>query len=262
MQTTLIAPTAGRAARHADVPAPTRAEDWLEAPFRPGQEELLSFLVNGMCLIGSHRLLAWEGVEEAVARELEAQGHRVDAAGPGSPPAAPAGAYDRAFRVARALGHGGDEADRNWLASMHKALRPGGLLLFHVLDRDRAWSLVDGFGEAEGTGAAFDPRGGWVTVRIRPGEDTPRGGASRASVKAYNLGDVSRLLEEAGFALERAYGGWQGGSPEEAGAGTGRILVVASKPRRRAAGGMKRKRPGSVRRGAAGQGLKRKGGAA
>lgn len=261
--------------RETAFPAPSPAEALLEAPFRPSPEELLSFLVNGLCLIGGQRVLEWDAGPGSPAAALEALGHAVTAAGPGLPPPR-AGGFDRAFRARRAFGYGGDESDRLWLKTMFRALQPGGLLLFHVFDRDRAFGHAErlaadqrpaagpGPGAAEGLAAAgfdFDPRTGRLTARIRswdvtgggaegrerkgPGAETgtkavtkagmgARGpaGCLRASVRAYNLAELRTLLEESGFALERAYGDWTGGAPETAGARTGRLLVVATKRRR------------------------------
>lgn len=218
------------------------AEAALEGPFQPPLGDLISFLVNGLCLIGSHRLLEWESADAGIAAALEDLGHRVTR-GPG--PDAAAGSFDRAMLVSRAFGYGGDEADRLWLKAMHRALQPGGLLLFHVLDRDRAWSLVRDFlaqagpgmegGEGRKADIAFDPGTGKVTARIRPagfhGGSPVRSGRA-ASVRAFNLGEIRALLAETGFTLERAYGDWQGGALEDAGERTGRILVTASKNRR------------------------------
>lgn len=249
------------------------AEARLERSFRPPLGELVSFLVNGLCLIGRHRILEWDARDARVAAALEALGHDVTALEPGPvrigsalADAPPAGGYDRAMLVSRAFGYLGDEGDRSWLQAARRALRPGGLLLFHVLDRDRAWSLVRDFlagareipgGPEGGAGAeiSFDPRSGRVTARIRSGDPSRTGSrppgsypagsrplaGGRASVRAFHLGEIGGLLEEAGFRLERACGDWQGGALEEAGERTGRILVVASKTRR--SGGPAR-RPG------------------
>jgi hypothetical protein len=229
------------------------AEACLDRDFAAPLDERISFLVNGLYLFDRHRILEWEPSDPGVAERLEAQGHRVSSAGPamgrGSRPggALPAGAFDRAMFLSRAIGHAGDEEDRGWLKAMRRALRPGGLLLFHALDRDRAWSLVRSLGGAAGTDGAgrdpgpaaetragFDPSTGKVTVKLRimdvSGADAPPG-RSEASITAYNLGSIRAMLAGAGLELERAYGDWSAGSLEEAGARTGRILVVASKPR-------------------------------
>lgn len=246
-------------ARETASQAVSRAAARLEEPFRPAPGELVSFLVNGLCLIGDHRVLEWEAGSDSPARALEALGHRVSAGGPGLWPSRPAGGFDRAFKVSRAFGYGGGESDRLWLKAMRRALQPGGLLLFPIFDRDRAWSLVERLSRSAGEGPsepspaafAFDPRTGRVMARVR---DRDGSGADprclRAAVRAFNLGEIAALLEENGFALERAYGDWQGGAPEEAGARTGRILVVASKQRKGRPRTQRRARNGSKARGA------------
>lgn len=246
---------------HAAASPSREAEDCLERTFSAPAEEKVSFLVNGMYLIDRHRILEWEPADGRVAEGLEALGHRVEAAGAGTGRGTrpggglPSGAFDRAMRLSRALGHGGEEEDRGWLKAMRRALRPGGLLVFHVLDRDRAWSLVEASGRPDSQGRdarfGFDPVAGKVTLKIRHAGATEEGPCRRseASVTAYNLGGVRAMLAEAGLELERAYGDWSAGGLEEAGARTGRILVVASKPRV----GAGRKGRGRAR--AAGRGL-------
>lgn len=213
------------------------ARECLEEPFRPDPETLLSFVVNGLCLVGTHRILEWEPRGSALAEALEARGHAVASGGPFA-----AGAFDRALMVSRAFGYGGEEADGLWLRAMRRALIPGGLLLFHAVDRDRAWALAGSLAAAAGPGAdvAFDPRGGRVTARVRTRNVTlepgpgPRdsGRPCAASVRAFHLGEIGSLLARAGFDLEGAWGDWDGGSVEEAGRRTGRILVAASKRRK------------------------------
>ena len=52
----------------------------------------------------------------------------------------------------------------------------------------------------------------------------------RLAVKAWNRPEIEALLRLAGLKLERLYGDWDGRAPETS--GTGRLIVVASKPRR------------------------------
>lgn len=213
------------------------ARECLEEPFRPDPGLLTSFVVNALGLVGSHRILEWEPRDRVLADALEARGHAVAAGGPFA-----AGAFDRALMVSRAFGYGGAESDALWLRALRRALIPGGLLLFHAVDRDRAWALADRLAAAAdpGTDVAFDPREGRVTARVRTRGVTsdagtvPRDGWPRrsASVRAFHLGEIRDLLARAGFELEGAWGDWDGGSVEAAGARTGRILVVASKRRR------------------------------
>jgi hypothetical protein len=208
------------------------AEACLEEPFKGALEDRLSFLVNGFWLIGRHRIREYEAADPALADGLRALGHEVETRGGGADSGEAAG-HDRAMLISRALGYAGDGDPVARLKAMQRALRPGGLILFHVLDRDRAWSLVRDFTSREGAaGIAFDPRSGEVTVRIRPMEGTEAAPGGRQAVRTFNLGEVGALLGAAGLKLERAYGGWSGGSVEEEGELTGRILVVASKPRK------------------------------
>lgn len=228
------------------------ARECLEEPFRPDPGTLVSFVVNALSLVGAHRILEWEPGDPALAGALEAQGHAVAAGGPFA-----AGAFDRALMVSRAFGYGGEEADGLWLRTMRRALIPGGLLLFHAVDRDRAWSLAGRLAEIAdpGTDVAFEPREGRVTARVRTRDVSPDAGLGpgdsgrtwtarpgeasasprrpcAASVRAFHLGEIRNLLARAGFDLEGAWGDWDGGSVETAGGRTGRILVAAAKRRR------------------------------
>jgi hypothetical protein len=193
---------------------------------------LASFLINALYLVGNHRILVSGSLGAEVTETLTRFGHRVDAGREAfSVPRAAAGArHDRAVSAGRALGYGTDAENRDWLRSMHKALAPGGLICFHVFDRDRAWNLAgdrelidDGRGLRVRIG--FDPADGRLSQRI-----LATGGAE-TSVRAYNLLEIRALLESSGFALERAYGDWDGSGPEAGGARTGRLIVVASKRR-------------------------------
>jgi hypothetical protein len=213
----------------------------LEAGFSTGTSTQVSFLINAFYLVGEHRVLEWLPEGNEVADELVRLGHRVAApgaargargtrAGGGGPRG---GGFDRAMFLSRAFGHLGEAENAAWLKAMYRALRPGGLLLFHVIDRDRAWQLVDRIGAEGGARleAGFDPGSGRVSVRAHA--EGPQASPSQVSAQAYNLAEIRGLLGAAGFALERAYGDWEGGNVAEGGAATGRMIIVAAKPRRR-----------------------------
>jgi hypothetical protein len=173
------------------------------------------------------------------------------------------GGSDRAVFLNGALGRGDDARILETLKAMRRTVRPGGLLCFHVFDRDRAWGLA---GEREAGPArirvGFAPETGRLSARVvgilgAPGgnPETEAGGSASgyASIKTWNLGEIAALLRGAGLILERAYGDWNGGSPEAGGAETGRLIVVAARPRsaRRRAGRNKsegRNSPGTGRK--------------
>lgn len=208
-------------------------------PDSPDATTLVSFLVNAMYLFGGQSVAA-PGAPAEVTAELTRLGHRVARAFPdkengpgngagrsGSGRGGP-GRLDRIF-LAGAFGYEPDPAER--LRALRGALRPGGLLCFHLLDRDRAWERTGirpvraGCGTLEAR-VEFDPANGTLIARV-PGES---GGARGPAVSArtWNLAEVKGLLRAAGLELERAYGDWDGGGP---GGPSGRLIVVAAKPR-------------------------------
>jgi SAM-dependent methyltransferase len=207
---------------------------------------LVSFLVNALYLFGGQTVAA-PGAPAALAAELARLGHRV-AGAPAegesrtdrSSEAAPAAARKKAARraspgrldrifLAGTLGREPDPVGR--LRALRSALRPGGLLCFHVLDRDRAWERT-GLRPLEGAGRKarvdFDPASGRLVARVPP--EAAEKAAPPASVQTWNLGEAKGLLKAAGLELERAYGDWDGAGP---GGSAGRLIVVAARPRGR-----------------------------
>lgn len=236
------------------------AEQCLEGSFLPDRDTLVSFLVNALYLFGDQGIAAYGGLPEGVEAELSRLGHKVahgrtlragrETRVAGLPRRAGTlpqglreGARDRALFLAQAFGRGGDAEIMETLRAMRRTVRPGGLVCFHVFDRDRAWSRV---GEkSAGTEGGqikvrlgFEPDTGRITARVAqskgavPGSpECVPGKLGHASVKAWNLGEIRTLLRSAGLQLERAYGDWDGGSPETSGAATGRLILVAARPR-------------------------------
>jgi len=216
----------------------------LEEGSSPGEDVLASFLINALYLIGDQRIFAYGGLPTGVEDALVRLGHRVESDFRSRKSAS---RPDRAVALARTLGRGGESEILESLRVMGKSLRPGGLLAFRLIDRDRAWSLAGERKISSGGSEArlrieFNPDTGRVSARtldIRgPGTSTTAAaGGATDSLQAFNLSEIRRLLRSAGLALERAYGDWSGGGPEAEGAATGRLIIVASKPRRRRTGG-------------------------
>ncbi|MDB5106567.1 MAG: Methyltransferase type 11 [Fibrobacteres bacterium] len=240
------------------------AESGLEGSFLPDPEILASFLINALYLFGDQAIAAYGGVPEGVTDRLTRLGHGVSEGaysgagrndggrGGRSGAMGPRGAgiplprplrgtgRDRALFLARAFGRGGDADILAGLKAMRATVRPGGLICFHVFDRDRAWSLVGERAQAwNGTLAqvrvGFEPGTGRLTARpsepFAPGLRA-EGGCGAYSIKAWNLAEIQALLRSAGLDLERAYGDWDGRSPEAAGGETARLILVAARPRR------------------------------
>jgi hypothetical protein len=240
------------------------AEQCLEGAFLPDRDTLVSFLVNALYLFGDQGIAAYGGLPEGVEEELSRLGHKVahgrylragretrDAGLPRRAGTLPQGlregARDRALFLAQAFGRGGDAEILETLRAMRRTVRPGGLVCFHVFDRDRAWSRVGEMSVGTDGGQAkvrlgFEPDTGRITARVAQAKDAAEdaipgrlryapGNLGYAAVKAWNLGEIRILLRSAGLQLERAYGDWDGGSPEASGAATGRLILVAARPR-------------------------------
>lgn len=243
------------------------ADQCLEGSFLPDRDTLVSFLVNALYLFGDQGIAAYGGLPEGVEAELSRLGHKVahgrylragrETRITGQPPRAGTlpqglreGARDRALFLSQAFGRGGDAEILETLRAMRRTVRPGGLVCFHVFDRDRAWSRVGEKSVGTEGGKVnvrlgFEPETGRITARTAQPESPKAGDLGLvhgslgyapgnlgfAAVKAWNLGEIRILLRAAGLQLERAYGDWDGGSPESSGAATGRLILVAARPR-------------------------------
>lgn len=226
------------------------AETALDGDFPGDIDTLVSFLVNGLYLFGGQSVAVGDA-PAGVTVELTRLGHRVRAFAPGegvrgagsaqgkrsSPRDRDAG-VDRIF-LGGTFGRGGDHLER--LRALRKSLRPGGLLAFHAIDRDRAWERTGerslaGDGSDARVRMTFDPADGRLTARVMEGaapggvgtepsrSPMPEGPAT--SIQTWNLGELRALVQAAGLEWERAYGEWEGGAPGE----SGRLIVVAARP--------------------------------
>lgn len=209
----------------------------LEGDFLPETGAFISFLINALYLFGDNAIVAFGGLPEKAAAGLAGLGHRVEAApsrrGPGAP-----GRFDRAVSLARTFGRGDDAEILARLREMRRAVRPGGLVSFHTIDRDHAWAMAGMRHVSAEEGPArvevrFDPVAGRLSARPAgaSGADAGwTGTGSALAVRAWNRAEIETLLRVAGLRLERIYGDWEGRSPEAS--ASGRLIVVASKPRR------------------------------
>jgi Methyltransferase domain len=220
------------------------------------KDTLLSFLINALYLFGG-QVIAAPGTPSPVLGELARLGHRVASLLPegktrahrsadfphGSGGKPPARKFDRIF-LAETLGSEADPAGR--LRALRGALRPGGLVGFQVLDRDRAWERTGlrasaAVGASPGIKIDFDPASGkLIALAAETAEGRPAPRRVMASLQTWNLGELKGLLRAAGLELERAYGDWDASAP---GTGSGRLIVVAARPRIRRKPRSSRRKP-------------------
>lgn len=149
----------------------------------------------------------------------------------------PDGSFDLALMTSHVSGFLVPDTEwRATLADLHRALVPGGRLVFDAHDRaDRTWerwnpretrrtvTLPDGRPVACWTEVTA-VRGDLVDFTLHYG--FPDGGdlVSTATLRFRSEESLRSDLAAAGFTVERMYGGWHG---EPVGAGDGELLVVA-----------------------------------
>ena len=144
--------------------------------------------------------------------------------------------YDAVINMFTAFGYLEEDADNaQVLREARRALKPGGRILIDALNRE--WVLANQTPEERHKredGAviierrAFDQTAGRNHVTF---EIVERDGARRQAdghhVRLYTLAEMRALLEEAGLAYERAYGGYDAAPYAPS---SRRMIVVARKP--------------------------------
>ncbi|MBI3409728.1 MAG: class I SAM-dependent methyltransferase [Planctomycetes bacterium] len=139
--------------------------------------------------------------------------------------------FDAAFCWGDSFGYMDDAGNQQFLAAVHRTLRPGGrwamemqMIAEVLLPRYRG----EGTGEAGGIQVriqrAYDARQGRLRVEYalsRDGNEERR----TASYRIYTCAEVCRMLERAGFVIDRLYGG----ARESFQIGSDRLRVVAAR---------------------------------
>ena len=128
------------------------------------------------------------------------------------------GEFDAVVNMFTAFGYFDDDADdQRVIDGVAAALRPSGRLLLDLLNRDwvaanyvrsESWEVPDGTSYTEQRN--FDPVAGRNHVDFTI--TSPSGDVRRVShhIRLYVATEISRMLDRAGLALERSYGGYDG----------------------------------------------------
>jgi SAM-dependent methyltransferase len=100
-----------------------------------------------------------------------------------------------------------EREDLECLCGARRSLRPGGKLLLDLLNREWVVRRLE-TGPRGARESRFDLRTGRLDCSVF----TPRGGSApyRDGLRLYSLSEIIRLLEEAGFAFQRVWGGYDG----------------------------------------------------
>ncbi len=140
--------------------------------------------------------------------------------------------FDRVMLLFTAFGYFSDAENLQVLVNIRKALKPGGLLIFDMPNRDamlkdmRPSFVVEKDGNLMVDRLSFDGlTGRWINRRIviRDGirKDKP------FFVRLYNPSELKLLLTQAGLELSHLYSGWEA---KEYSSDSHRLVVIAQKP--------------------------------
>ncbi len=141
------------------------------------------------------------------------------------------GTFDAAFCWGDSFGYFDEGGNADFLASVHRALKPGGrwamemkMIAEVLFVRHRTEAAGEVGGMQVHIQRAYDPQQGRLSVEYA----LTRAGAEEkcvASYRIYSCGDVCRMLEKAGLVV----GGLYGGAGEPFQIGSDRLRVVATK---------------------------------
>ena len=126
-----------------------------------------------------------------------------------------AGRFDGALNLFTSLGYLGDDEDTKVLAEIRRVLRDGARLVIEMMHRDRmvcggperSWSLM-GEGRLMLEHHTFDPATGIAQTTQTLIEKDGRRESHPFSVRVYTATELIRMVEHAGFAEWRCYGGF------------------------------------------------------
>jgi SAM-dependent methyltransferase len=139
--------------------------------------------------------------------------------------------FNRVLLLFTAFGYFDDETNFLVLMNAHKALKPGGLFIFDILNRDAVLKYMLAFYVTEiGNDlmidrVSFDP----ITGRQKNGRIVIRDGIRKDkpfSIRMYNANEMANLLLRSGFQNIQFFGSWDG---MQLNADARRMIVVAEK---------------------------------
>lgn len=140
-------------------------------------------------------------------------------------------AFDCVLMLFTVFGYFGDDENLLVLRKVARALRPGGRLLFDILNRDvfLVGFRPDFVTEKQGNLMIDRNRFDMLSGRLYNQRIVIREGARRDKpffVRLYSATEVRDLLRQAGLELEQVYGGWEG---QPLSTESRRMIIIARK---------------------------------
>lgn len=136
---------------------------------------------------------------------------------------ASAGTFDAALNLWTSLGYYGDETDVAILREYTRLVRPGGVLLLYIVNRDYVVRHFDPQGhEAFGDFVLIEQRhldldASWMRNEWRffrrHGEDLDHIATIPVAHRSYSLHELRSLFERGGWRVEATFGGWKMDAP-------------------------------------------------